>query len=288
MLQRCSMSMMFAGFCLTLLPTARAELSIEISERKSGAVGRQPDARDEEAVDETECDRAVWTWPMSRVRKRPHEYFELVVRSMEGEIAELKPHMASLELSVAELTQQIEQKSCTYRKLRQLSEELRCRYNEAEREDSWPVEFCGKRYSKERLESQLSRLHAQAEVLHEVLAQLTLVRERAETWVDDLVQRPTRLEVQILLARSLQRMHGASQLSSRGDQLVANAVELLNESRQPYVNVKQRLRAATAVSPVPELETSRLQGVRSYVDGNRKPKRKVSFSQDNPIFVQQK
>ena len=230
-------------------------------------------------------------WTKDDICRDPDGYFEFVIAALLEERAANSPIVEDLEMSVDELTEQIDQKTQLLSNTRELAAEFGRLFRQAERDKSWPVEVCGKKYSKERLESQTCRLAVRAAAFKAAIEQLQDARERAEAGLETAEVRPTHLEAQIIITRMLQRLYRAQQIPSRGPEMLSRIQGLIADPAQPS-DPDELLQALAACRPIKPIEGPRRDIASQYLGtGGRSKKRKPVAQQAQadtvpPIFLQ--
>lgn len=229
----------------------------------------------------------VLDWSMEKISQNPDAYFTAAIVAMEREMDRYRKEADELSVSVDELLRQITEKQKLYENTRQLLDIFREHYQRAMQCDKWPVEVCGRTYTKERLESQVSRLLAQAKVFREAVTELRQGLDRAEGELHSLVTRPTQLEVKITLANLIRRLHIARQIPSVGEQQLAKLQEFVGppspEDPEYFVALLDAVRLPL---PDPSASSRRLRTSVAFLTDDSRSRKQQARRRKSPVFIQ--
>jgi len=153
--------------------------------------------------------------------------------------AKLKQDLATMEQTRRELAAEVGRLSKTAREqsalaeqARTLAEQFRTEYQRANDEGTFPVEVRGAAYTEPQVRTQVSLLLAEADGYAASLADIESVQAAAEDKIEELAVRINRTETQLAALATKRELLRARQLTSAGEELLAQVDELMTGNRQ--------------------------------------------------------
>jgi len=115
---------------------------------------------------------------------------------------------------------------------RTLADQFRTEYQRAKDEGAFPVEVRGAAYTEPQVRAQVSLLLAEAEGYESSLTEVESVQTAAEEKIEELAVRINRTETQLAALATKRELLRARQLTTAGEELLAQVDELMTGNRQ--------------------------------------------------------
>ena len=175
---------------------------------------------------------AVRGWTEEARRKDPVGFALYAERRLKDDLKVMKETRRELAAEVGQLSQEKREQQALSDQARQLAEDFRAKYQSASTDGGFPIEVRNAAYTEPEAKAQVSMLLAEAEGYEQALGELTAVREDAESKLEELVVGINATETQLAALSTKRELLRARQLTSEGEQLLAQVDELMTGNTQ--------------------------------------------------------
>lgn len=194
-------------------------------------------------------------WTKARRQADPEGFYCVAIERLKTEAEQCDEARRSLKEDIDRQTLAIDAKTDLWRQAEELGAEFRRAYRRAKRTNQWPVKVRDAEYPEERLASQVSMLMKEAEGMADCVAEMKLVRERAEAKLEEFTGRAHVLDGQISMCTAKFELWKASRLEAHGEALLA-ALDQVIIKRPPLVfDCPHRTKDGFACIPVDTVES---------------------------------
>jgi hypothetical protein len=179
---------------------------------------------------------AVWDsqagWTEAARRADPAGFATHAETELKLDLATMEQTRRELAAEVGRLSKTAREQSALAEQARALAEQFRSEYQRAKDQESFPVEVRGAAYTEAQVRSQVSLLLAEAEGYEASLADINSVRVAAEEKIEEYAVRVNRTETQLAALATKRELLRARQLTTAGEELLAQVDELMTGNRQ--------------------------------------------------------
>ena len=226
---------------------------------------------------------ALCGWTKEAREADPVGFASYAEGRLKHDLEVMKETRRELAAEVGQLAQKGREQQALGTQARQLAEEFRAEYQLASTGGSFPIEVRNAAYTEGQAKSQVSMLLAEAEGYEQALGQLTDVRKDAESKIEELVVRINATETQLAALSTKRELLRARQLTSEGEQLLAQVDDLMTGNTQviegnPVRTVRELLDAPVAKPQ----KTASQRKVEEFLAANP-----VIETDDSPVSTQQ-
>lgn len=230
---------------------------------------------------------ALWDsqggWTEAARRADPAGFATHAEAKLKADLATMDQTRRELAAEVGRLSKTAREQSALAEQARTLAEQFRAEYQRAKDEGSFPIEVRGAAYTEAQVRSQVSLLLAEAEGYQASLADIEAVQTAAEEKIEELAVRINRTETQLDATAAKGKLLRARQLTTAGEQLLAQVDELMTGNRQALdanpVGTVRELLARGVSKPSGRATDSK---VEAFLTAKQEPKADAADSAGNP------
>lgn len=221
-------------------------------------------------------------WTEAARRADPAGFATHAEAKMKHDLATMEQTRRELAAEVGRLSKTAREQSALAEQARTLSEQFRVEYQRANDDGSFPIEIRGAAYTEAQARSQVSLLLAEAEGYAASLADIETVRAAAEEKIEELAVRVNRTETQLAALAAKRELLRARQLTTAGEELLAQVDELMTENRQAIVeNPVGTVRELLTRSPSKPVGRAADRRVEEFLTAKPEPKADAADTQAN-------
>ena len=226
---------------------------------------------------------AVWDsqagWTEAARRSDPAGFEAHAEAKLQQDLATMEQTRRELAAEVGRLSKTAREQSALAEQARTLAEQFRAEYQRAKDEGTFPIEVRGAAYTEPQVRAQVSLLLAEAEGYESSLTEIESVQTAAEEKIEELAVRINRTETQLAALATKRELLRARQLTTAGEELLAQVDELMTGNRQaidanPVVTVRELL-ARGSNRPAGRATDSK---VEAFLTAKQEPKAGASAS----------
>jgi len=171
-------------------------------------------------------------WTEDARRADPVGFTTHVERKLRAESSLLQKSRQELAQNTQQLSGKIKEQGALRERARKMADEFRAAYQAARTSGSFPVMIRNGSYSEEQVVAQVSMLLAEASGLERSLARLQQIQDQANKRLQEIVVRQTATDSQIAAIGAQRELLRARELSSVGEELIAQVDELFDMNRR--------------------------------------------------------
>jgi hypothetical protein len=179
---------------------------------------------------------AAWNsqagWTEAARRADPAGFVAHAEAKVQRDLATMDQTRRELAAEVGRLSKTAREQSALAEQARSLAEQFRGEYQQARENEHFPIEVRGAAYTEAQVRAQVSLLLAEAEGYEASLADIEGVRVSAEEKIEELAVRINRTETQLAALATKRELLRARQLTTAGEELLAQVDVLMTENRQ--------------------------------------------------------
>ncbi|MGE0755709.1 MAG: hypothetical protein AB7O38_01750 [Pirellulaceae bacterium] len=188
-------------------------------------------------------------WTEAARQADPDGFTRHVERRLKEDLTKLEGSRRELAAEVGTLSRKIQEQQAMAEHAERLTEEFRGVYQTALENGRFPVAVREAAYTEGQVVSQVSLLLAQTEGFRETLDKLAVLRQKAESRLEELSVRIERTGSQLAMIATQRELLRVRVLTEEGERLVAQVDELLDgnvavEQDNPVRNVEELLAAS--------------------------------------------
>lgn len=193
---------------------------------------------------------AVWDsqagWTEAARRADPAGFVRHAESKLQQDLATMEQTRRELAAEVGRLAKTAREQSALAEQARVLADQFRVEYQAAKDEGAFPIEVRGAAYTEPQVRAQVSLLLAEAEGYESSLTEIESVQTAAEDKIEELAVRINRSETQLAALATKRELLRARQLTTAGEELLAQVDELMTGNRQaidanPVATVRELL-----------------------------------------------
>ena len=197
-------------------------------------------------------------WTEDARRADPVGFTTHVERKLRAESSMLHKSRQELAENSHQLSSKIKEQSGLRDRARKMADEFRGAYQTARASGAFPVMIRNGSYSEEQVIAQVSMLLAESSGLDRSLARLQQIQDQANKRLQEIVVRQTATDSQIAAIGAQRELLRARELSSVGEELIAQVDELFDLNRRVLTENPVRSLAellASEEAPAPSSQT---------------------------------
>lgn len=230
---------------------------------------------------------AVWNsqagWTEAARRSDPAGFVAHAEAKLQQDLATMEQTRRELAAEVGRLSKTAREQSALSEQARTLAEQFRTEYQRAKDEGTFPIEVRGAAYTEPQVRAQVSLLLAQADGYESSLSEIESVQAAAEEKIEELAVRINRTETQLAALATKRELLRARQLTTAGEELLAQVDELMTGNRQAIdanpVGTVRELLARGSSKPSGRATDSK---VEAFLTAKQEPKTDAGVSDADP------
>ncbi len=179
---------------------------------------------------------AVWDsqagWTEAARRADPAGFVRHAESKLQQDLATMEQTRRELAAEVGRLAKTAREQSALAEQARVLADQFRVAYQRAQDAGAFPIEVRGAAYTEPQVRAQVSLLLAEADGYESSLTEIESVQTAAEEKIEELAVRINRTETQLAALATKRELLRARQLTTAGEELLAQVDELMTGNRQ--------------------------------------------------------
>ncbi len=218
-------------------------------------------------------------WTEAARQAYPAGFVAHAEAKLQRDLATMEQTRRELAAEVGRLSKTSREQSALAEQARTLAEQFRGEYQRAKDEGTFPIEVRGAAYTEPQVRSQVSLLLAEAEGYESSLTEIESVQTAAEEKIEELAVRINRTETQLAALATKRELLRARQLTTAGEELLAQVDELMTGNRQAIdanpVGTVRELLARGSSKPTGRATDSK---VEAFLTAKQEPKNDAAES----------